>query len=85
MITFYRPNTDSFSDRIQERLENLVIRHHIEILNDSDAPYITEGDTKAESKEAIEYYITNLEREVNASRSVSGDSCYIDPITGQTC
>lgn len=44
-----------------------------------------DGREKIEGREAILSWLQVLERELSIQRSVSGDGCYLDPKTGETC
>lgn len=93
MIEFHRPDNDPFSDRIEEWLKDLVVSHKIHRYDgekeDStlyeQPPFIRENEKVVEGKENIERYIRDLEGELRQQRMVTGDSCYIDPETGEVC
>lgn len=87
MIELHAIQDDNFSKRLQERLKDLVVAHEI-ILHGSDEierPFIKEGEQVFESKEEIEEWFLQLEKELNWQRSISGDGCYIDPDSGKVC
>lgn len=52
---------------------------------DDVLPIIIEGSDVFRSKEEIDRFFDELSRDLSVQRSISGDSCYIDPRTGKTC
>ncbi len=90
MITLYRAEKDQEADKIEEKLESLVVSFQSEIVTDNDKadsvlPYIVEGNKRISGDSKLDKYITELERELHIQRSVTGDACYIDPDTGEIC
>jgi len=93
MIILYRAENDLHSDKIEEKLNELVVAFKTKIVTEIDdaepsettLPYIWEGDNLVNGEENLERYLNELERELHIQRSVSGDACYIDPETGKVC
>lgn len=48
-------------------------------------PFISDGGQVISGKKNIENWLTGLKKELKWQRSVSGDGCYIDPDSGETC
>ncbi|MEX0680021.1 MAG: hypothetical protein WD097_01450 [Balneolales bacterium] len=90
MIELHRPDLDAYSDEISEKLVDMVVAHRTHIYrnaNSSEAPlpFIREGNKIISGKENTDRFLSELEFFMNVQRSVSSDSCYIDPETGNTC
>lgn len=86
MITLYRNESDSAADRIEEKLQDLVLSYHSKKLSpDEQQLYIDDGGNKIIGDENIEKWFIQLQSELKWQRSLSGDGCYIDPETGETC
>ncbi|MEX0593749.1 MAG: hypothetical protein WD115_03155 [Balneolaceae bacterium] len=89
MIQLVRPETSLFADEIEEIFRSWVLAYQsrVEPISPEDrAPlYIMDGREKIEGREAILSWLQVLERELSIQRSVSGDGCYLDPKTGETC
>jgi len=95
MIEFHRCQNDNYADRIQQKLDDMVLAYKTVTHRDpeSDAgkepdtnlPYFDENGTKYSGKKEIETYLEELSRELEEQRSISGDACYIDPRTGEIC
>lgn len=86
MIKLYRKESDSAADRIEEKLQDLVLSYQLKILPpDEQKLYIDDGGNKITGDENIEKWFIQLQSELRWQRSLSGDGCYIDPETGETC
>ncbi|MEX0780816.1 MAG: hypothetical protein WD491_15125 [Balneolales bacterium] len=87
MITLHRKPKDPSSVELEEKLNDLVIAFETEdhAGADNGMPYIEESGNKIEGKEAIEDWLKTLQDELQWQRSLSGDGCYIDPKSGETC
>jgi hypothetical protein len=87
MITLFKNTGDTFAEEIQEALDDLVISYNVEDLAEvSDQnTHIKDGKTIVEGQERIKSWIRELESELKWQRSLSGDGCYIDPETGDSC
>lgn len=86
MITLYRQKNDEKAEKIEQRLQDLVLAYRVKELTDGQhEPYIEESGKKIKATEEIETWFRELESELNWQRSLSGDGCYIDPFTGEVC
>ncbi|PWN06145.1 hypothetical protein [Rhodohalobacter mucosus] len=85
MITLHRKSSDDRADRIEERLRDLVLAYRTVTDESADPCFITEGDRKILPGEDMEEWFRNLAGELEWSRSLSGDGCYIDPDSGDVC
>ncbi len=87
MIELHTIQGNYFSERLQERLKDLVVAHEV-ILHESDEieePFIIDGDYVFNTRKDIEQWFIQLEGELKWQRSLSGDGCYIDPNSGNIC
>ncbi|MFH5831393.1 hypothetical protein ACG2F4_00790 [Halalkalibaculum sp. DA3122] len=89
MILLHRPEQpDPLSDQIEQRLKEMVISHKIHrypAKANQELPYLQENDHLVTGKQQINQFLRELETELREQRMVSGDSCYIDPQTGEIC
>lgn len=95
MIEFHRYRKDKYADRLQKKLDDMVLAYNTVMHdkseyrdnNDSDTslPYLDENGTKYSDKEEIKSYLRELSKELKEQRAVSGDACYIDPRSGEIC
>lgn len=89
MIFLHRPEQDhQFSDRIEERLEEMVVAHQVRRYSEGSGkklPFLQENETKITSESQINEFLRELEQELREQRMVTSDSCYIDPRTGEIC
>ena len=94
MIELHRHKESDFADQIEETLEDLVLAYKTVTHNDSDnesenpeisLPYLDENGTKITGKGEIKSFLRELSAELKEQRSISGDSCYIDPQAGEIC
>lgn len=94
MIELHRYKNDDYADKLEHRLEELVLAYRTVTHTEPDAqtgepetslPYLDENGTKITGKEEINSYLRELSNELKEQRSISGDACYIDPQTGEIC
>lgn len=89
MIQLIRPETSSFADEIERTFQSWVLAYRSRVepsqTEGSSSVCILDGNTKIRGRKAILSWLQELERELNIQRSVSGDGCYVDPETGETC
>jgi len=87
MITLYKKRDSQFGDEVRKKLNDLVISYkEKELPIDSPAGvFIMESGKKIEGRRGIDEWLIRLEKELSWQRSLSGDGCYIDPETGETC
>ena len=87
MITLYKKRDSQFGDEVREKLNDLVVSYEEKELPDggSSGFFIMENEKKIEGRQPINEWLTQLDKELSWQRSLSGDGCYIDPETGETC
>ncbi|MDX1671498.1 MAG: hypothetical protein R3211_04100 [Balneolaceae bacterium] len=92
MIELHRPVEDPFSDHVEEELEDLVVSHNIHRYSsdqkdkpDHPLPFIRDSKRVASGSEQIKSYLVDLKDDLYRMRRFTGDACYIDPDTGETC
>lgn len=87
MITLKKKRNHEFGNELKDRLESLVVAFKTEDIAESaeDDLYIVDGGKKISGRENLESWLLELESDLKWSRSLSGDSCYIDPKTQETC
>jgi len=90
VIKLYRNREDTFADKIAEQLENLAVAYKIYITDhcnpdEEKLPYLKEGNKTVSKNKEIEKFLYDLSLDLKDQRSVTGDSCYIDPETGEIC
>ncbi|MFD2531322.1 hypothetical protein [Gracilimonas halophila] len=87
MITLHKKKDHINSDKLESRLEDLVIafKREIHAENEAGLPYIVEDGIVYKTEEEIEEWMIELTAELNWQRSLSGDGCYIDPEKGKIC
>lgn len=94
MIELHRYNNDEYADKIEQRLEELVLAYKTVTHTEPNAqtgepetslPYLNENGSVISGKEEINSYLRELSTELEEQRSISGDACYIDPKTGEVC
>lgn len=87
MITLFKKTGDEFAGKIHSALDDLIIRFETKCLpaDSSDPTHIIDGDKIVKGEEEISDWLMQLEAELKWQRSLSGDGCYIDPETGNSC
>ena len=94
MIELHRHKESDYADKVEKTLEDMVLAYktvtHTELdaqsgKSETPLPYLDESGTKIAGKDEIKSYLRELSRELKEQRSISGDACYIDPQTGETC
>jgi len=87
MITLYKKRNSEFGNEVDQKLNDLVISYETEELPEEieTEVFIIESEKKIKGKQAIEEWLYQLEDELRWQRSLSGDACYLDPDTGETC
>ena len=95
MLIFYKKQSDRFTQRVEEKLAEMVAAHKIvEAKNLSDLPkslsfeqlpaLCTNHKTLTSAKAIIEHLDT-LHQELKLSRSLQSDSCHLDPDNPDQC
>lgn len=87
MITLNKKINNEFGDELESKLQNLVIAFKTKVIdeNSEDEVFIIDGGKKISGKAELESWFRQLESELRWTRSLSGDACFIDPATGNTC
>jgi hypothetical protein len=89
MIKLHRKREDAASDRLEERLNSLVISFktvsYEEESEQKKLPYIEEDGEEFYTEEDITGWMRELESQLSWQRSQSGDGCYMDPKNGKIC
>jgi hypothetical protein len=87
MITLFKKAGDEFSEEIHSALDDLIIRFEFKNLpaDSAEPSYIRDGEKIVKGEKEIIDWLRQLEAELKWQRSLSGDGCYIDPETGNTC
>ncbi|MDX1586922.1 MAG: hypothetical protein R3222_09265 [Balneolaceae bacterium] len=85
MITLYRKKEDPKADRIQEKLDDLVVAYDVKRMKDAQEAYIREDDQELKQENEIKEWLNDLRDDLEWQRSLTADACYIDPETGENC
>ncbi|MEM9326995.1 MAG: hypothetical protein AAGA85_15110 [Bacteroidota bacterium] len=85
VITLIRPLQCKLADEIEQRLKGMVAAHDVMQNVATSLPYLLESGNVIKGAEAIQKFLETLEKELDWSRSISSDSCYLDPDGGQVC
>lgn len=85
MITLYRHPDDPQADRLEEIFRDLVLAYKSVSEPERTELCIQEGDRKISEQKEIDRWLLQLRKELDWQRSLSGDGCYIDPDSGETC
>ena len=87
MITLKKKKNHDFGEELESKLKSLVIAFKTEEIdeNSNDELFIVDGGKKISGKEELEMWLRQLESELKWTRSLSGDACFIDSKTGETC
>lgn len=85
MLTLVRPEESQLADEIEEQLKEMVVAHEVLANAATTLPYLLESGKVIKGKEDLNKFLLTLEKELNWSRSISADSCYLDPDGGMVC
>jgi hypothetical protein len=90
MIELHRKSVDNFADELEDKFRDLVLSYRTKIYPDDHKssyplPHIREGEQVIHGDEHINDYLTELEKELEWQRSLSGDGCYIPPGSDKIC
>ena len=97
MFTLYHENTDTFVRWVQDRLEEMVVAHKVidveesdpiplpDGLTNSDLPLLSDGHEHWTSQEDIKEFLDELQKDLEFSRSLTSDACYVDPENPSKC
>lgn len=95
MLTFYYQHSNSFTDAIQEKLEDMVVAHKVarvngnsplpNSINKEELPMLSDGHNFLSSQEEIEQYLDELHHELKTGRGMQSDVCHLDPDNPEEC
>jgi len=87
MIILNKKPGDAFAEEIHTALDDLIITFDVNNLpeDSSGKTYIKDGKKIIEGEKQINEWLRELEADLKWQRSLSGDGCYIDPETGESC
>lgn len=85
MLTLVRPIESQLADEIEEQLKDMVAAYEVMSNVATSLPYLLESGKVIKGKEAVASFLLTLEKELNWMRSISADSCYLDPDGGMIC
>lgn len=86
---------DTFVDKVCQKLDEMVVAHKIILvdkvvilpqdINKKDLPVLSDGHETWISPEEIESFLEELEQDLQFSRILTSDACYIDPENPDQC
>ncbi len=87
MIKLHKKESDTHSEKLEEKLKDLVISFKKEVHSSETEglPYIEEDGRLYKTEKEIEEWLEQIKKELSWQRSLSGDGCYIDPETDEIC
>ncbi len=97
MFTFYHQTSDEFTRWVKDKLKEMVVAHKIinvdglgdTVLPDSistnELPLLSDSHEQWTSQEEIKAFLEELQQDLKFSRSITSDSCYIDPENPLEC
>lgn len=95
MLTFYKAKDDSFTRRIVEKMDTMVVAHKVvevdqntdlpDTIDRANLPVLTDNHELWETEEAISDFLEALHQDLLFSRSKQSDSCHIDPDNPEEC
>lgn len=92
MITLFRASDSTVADRVQQRLEDLVVAHRVVVAgSDSESdeippslPAIQDGERVVSGARALDQYLDGLEKLMADWNRFQTDACYVDD-DGSVC
>lgn len=97
MFTFYHHKSDTFTRWVKDKLDDMVVAHKIidvaecdsgslpNSTSTNDLPLLSDGHEYWTSQEEIEEFLEDLQRDLEFSRSLTSDACYVDPENPNEC
>ncbi len=87
MVVLHRNLKGAKSDRLEKKLNDLVISYKTKSYESGEAglPFIEEDGKEYRTEDEIKEWLSELSAELSWQRSLSGDGCYIDPKSGKVC
>ena len=77
--------SSQLADEIEERLKDMVAAYEVVKNITTQLPYLLENGNVIKGKDTISKFLEGLEKDINWSRSISADACYLDPDGGMVC
>ncbi|SMO50728.1 hypothetical protein [Fodinibius sediminis] len=95
MLTFYRAAQDTFTERIERKMKEMVVAHRLvcadqgdplpEHIKRKDLPVLSDGHQVWTAPGEIEDVLETLHRELKLSQSLQSDTCHLDPDKPDQC
>ncbi len=97
MFTFYHQTSDAFTKWVEDKLKEMVVAHKIIGVDEDDSsslpkdisiddlPLLSDGHEYWRSQKEIEEFLEELQRDLEFSRSLTSDACYVDPENPSEC
>jgi len=95
MLKFYKQSSDSFTDRVERKLRDMVVAHEIVRVDSSgslpgevgshDLPVLSDSHQVWTTPKKIDDFLEELHQELREGRSMQSDSCHIDPDNPGQC
>ncbi|PAU95756.1 hypothetical protein CK503_01465 [Aliifodinibius salipaludis] len=97
MFTFYHQKSDTFTRWVKDKLDEMVVAHKIidvaeydsgslpNSTSPNDLPLLSDEHEYWTSQEEIEDILEDLQRDIEFSRSLTSDVCYVDPANPNEC
>lgn len=97
MFIFYHQKSDAFTRWVKDKLDEMVVAHKIidvgerdsgslsDGISTSDLPLLSDGHEHWRSQKEIKAFLEELQRDLEFSRSLTSDACYVDPENPSEC
>lgn len=95
MFKFYHCKTDHFTYWVEEKLKEMVVDHKLikasgnntlpDGITEEMLPVLSDGHETWTSQKEIKEFLVALEQDLNFSRSLTSDACYVDPDNPDKC
>ena len=95
MLRLYLDTESAFTHKVRQELEELVIAHETikvgpdtglpDELSEQELPLLSDGHENWRTREEITAFLNDLRRDVEFSRGMTADACYVDPDNPERC
>ncbi len=90
MIHLIRTPESPYADEIEERLQELVLAHEVEVADAGDhdhdqLPLVRESGKQYRGRQQIDGFLAEISGEVMTGRALQSDSCVLDPDHPSRC
>jgi glutathione S-transferase len=95
MLKFYKRTSTSFTKKVEQKLEEMVIAHKVISVQPStelpadiashQLPVLTDDHQSWYAESDIENFLESLYQELTLGRQMQSDSCVIDPDNPDQC